>query len=125
MALRRMLTASWLAKHITVSKGVMGIPRAASWRHSVRALLATETTTPGTTQAEKPAAVVPGDEDEGHWVGMEDRKKTVTAGKHSETQKEDGGGLDLNPETGEVGGPHGPEPTRYGDWEKGGRCYDF
>ena len=26
---------------------------------------------------------------------------------------------------GEVGGPKGPEPTRYGDWEKGGRCTDF
>jgi len=27
--------------------------------------------------------------------------------------------------TGEVGGPKGPEPTRYGDWEKKGRCIDF
>lgn len=26
---------------------------------------------------------------------------------------------------GERGGPAGPEPTRYGDWEKGGRCFDF
>jgi len=26
---------------------------------------------------------------------------------------------------GEHGGPKGPEPTRYGDWEKGGRCFDF
>ncbi len=26
---------------------------------------------------------------------------------------------------GEVGGPRGPEPTRYGDWERGGRCIDF
>ena len=25
----------------------------------------------------------------------------------------------------EVGGPKGPEPTRYGDWEKEGICYDF
>jgi len=25
----------------------------------------------------------------------------------------------------EVGGPKGPEPTRYGDWEKNGRCIDF
>lgn len=25
----------------------------------------------------------------------------------------------------EVGGPKGPEPTRYGDWERGGRCIDF
>lgn len=26
---------------------------------------------------------------------------------------------------GERGGQEGPEPTRYGDWEKGGRCTDF
>jgi hypothetical protein len=25
----------------------------------------------------------------------------------------------------EIGGPSGPEPTRYGDWERGGRCVDF
>jgi hypothetical protein len=25
----------------------------------------------------------------------------------------------------EIGGPKGPEPTRYGDWEKNGRCSDF
>jgi len=25
----------------------------------------------------------------------------------------------------EIGGPTGPEPTRYGDWEKKGRCIDF
>lgn len=25
----------------------------------------------------------------------------------------------------EIGGPKGPEPTRYGDWEIGGRCSDF
>ena len=25
----------------------------------------------------------------------------------------------------EVGGREGPEPTRYGDWEKNGRCIDF
>jgi hypothetical protein len=25
----------------------------------------------------------------------------------------------------ETGGPTGPEPTRYGDWERGGRCVDF
>lgn len=26
---------------------------------------------------------------------------------------------------GEIGGPPGPEPTRYGDWENKGRCSDF
>ena len=25
----------------------------------------------------------------------------------------------------EIGGRTGPEPTRYGDWEKKGICYDF
>lgn len=25
----------------------------------------------------------------------------------------------------ERGGPKGPEPTRYGDWERSGRCIDF
>ena len=28
-------------------------------------------------------------------------------------------------ERAEKGGPKGPEPTRYGDWESGGRCTDF
>jgi len=32
---------------------------------------------------------------------------------------------DKNPETGEQGGPRGPEPTRYGDWERKGRVIDF
>lgn len=27
--------------------------------------------------------------------------------------------------TGEVGGPKGLEPTRFGDWERDGRCVDF
>ncbi|MFT4608203.1 MAG: hypothetical protein ACI9V8_001430 [Urechidicola sp.] len=25
----------------------------------------------------------------------------------------------------EYGGPKGKDPTRYGDWEKNGRCIDF
>jgi hypothetical protein len=25
----------------------------------------------------------------------------------------------------EIGGPTGPEPTRYGDWERTGLCIDF
>ncbi len=27
--------------------------------------------------------------------------------------------------TPEIGGRDGPEPTRFGDWEKNGRCIDF
>ncbi len=25
----------------------------------------------------------------------------------------------------EIGGRNGPDPTRFGDWEKNGRCIDF
>lgn len=32
---------------------------------------------------------------------------------------------DKKPVQREVDGPSGPEPTRYGDWEKNGRCIDF
>merc|ERR1711916_308217 len=31
----------------------------------------------------------------------------------------------VNPETGEIGGPRGPDPTRYGDWAFKGRTTDF
>ncbi len=30
-----------------------------------------------------------------------------------------------SPAPAEIGGRKGPEPTRYGDWEKNGRCIDF
>ena len=30
-----------------------------------------------------------------------------------------------NPDTREFFGPRGREPTRYGDWESKGRCWDF
>ncbi|HYD30176.1 MAG TPA: DUF1674 domain-containing protein [Azospirillaceae bacterium] len=29
------------------------------------------------------------------------------------------------PKVAEIGGPKGPEPTRFGDWEHKGRCIDF
>ncbi|BES95325.1 chromosome 6 open reading frame 57 [Nesidiocoris tenuis] len=49
------------------------------------------------------------------------------AGSHPYAEKEplpewpDG----VNPHTGEIGGPKGVEPTRYGDWERKGRVTDF
>ena len=43
------------------------------------------------------------------------------SGENQSAESEQGG-----PEYGaEYGGPKGREPTRYGDWEKNGRCIDF
>ena len=39
------------------------------------------------------------------------------------TPRADRQGRDHKPR--EIGGPSGPEPTRYGDWEINGRCVDF
>ncbi|XP_055642623.1 succinate dehydrogenase assembly factor 4, mitochondrial-like [Toxorhynchites rutilus septentrionalis] len=48
-------------------------------------------------------------------------------GKHPYQEKEplEPWPNNTNPNTGEVGGPRGPEPTRYGDWERKGRVSDF
>lgn len=64
--------------------------------------------------------------------------KTTPAGKTRKTggsrggesgKTEAAGAAEINAETAktveELGGPKGPEPTRYGDWEVGGRCSDF
>lgn len=37
----------------------------------------------------------------------------------------DGAAKEDGAATEEVGGPKGPEPTRFGDWERKGRCIDF
>ena len=46
-------------------------------------------------------------------------------GEVAEEEDQGEGGVHVNERTGEVGGPRGPEPTRYGDWERNGRCSDF
>ncbi len=50
------------------------------------------------------------------------RDDSPTAPEHDEA-------ADDKPSSGdrpkEIGGRKGPDPTRYGDWEKGGRCIDF
>ncbi|CAA2957654.1 Hypothetical predicted protein [Olea europaea subsp. europaea] len=51
---------------------------------------------------------------------IEDEKKFDS--KEEDEDEDDGY---RNKVTGELGGPRGPEPTRYGDWEKNGRCSDF
>jgi hypothetical protein len=43
----------------------------------------------------------------------------------SETEAAVAGAATQPVETKEVGGRKGPDPTRFGDWEKDGRCIDF
>ena len=46
--------------------------------------------------------------------------------RESDTPVEDSVETDkLSDSESEYGGQAGPEPTRYGDWEKNGRCTDF
>ena len=58
-------------------------------------------------------------------------KEDLETENKEEDEDEDGAqyvdenGNFVNKATGEVGGPRGPEPTRYGDWEQKGRCSDF
>ena len=50
------------------------------------------------------------------------RSLAAMTGKTVELAPSDADGAPREPET---GGPKGPEPTRYGDWERKGRCIDF
>lgn len=45
--------------------------------------------------------------------------REVDIKKHKDTANK------LNQSAEEFGGQDGPDPTRHGDWEKGGRCTDF
>lgn len=51
------------------------------------------------------------------------------SGEHPESDTSKGGLRDASSNTDigarEFGGREGPEPTRFGDWEKNGRCIDF
>lgn len=57
-------------------------------------------------------------------IGTDSRRlaelKAEEAGRKWRTEAEAKGEVEK-----EIGGPKGLEPTRYGDWEKAGRCYDF
>ncbi len=45
--------------------------------------------------------------------------------QQKKTKTLDQGVTEPGVKTTEIGGFNGLEPTRYGDWEKNGRCYDF
>jgi len=47
------------------------------------------------------------------------------ADKPEQSEQTDAEPLESPARTKELGGVPGPEPTRYGDWEKNGRCIDF
>ncbi|MED6158102.1 hypothetical protein PIB30_029537 [Stylosanthes scabra] len=57
-------------------------------------------------------------------LSQENERTKEEEQEHNHDDDDEDGEL-VNKETGEVGGPKGPEPTRYGDWERNGRCYDF
>ena len=50
---------------------------------------------------------------------LENQKPTLT------TSIDVGNLKQPNANKGETGGPKGLDPTRYGDWERNGRCIDF
>lgn len=50
------------------------------------------------------------------------RRRKDTVAKH---KNKPGGKPSHSKTVPEVGGRTGPDPTRYGDWEKNGRCVDF
>lgn len=55
-------------------------------------------------------------------VGAIEEAADAPAGES--TCPDTGSGADAAPDN-EAGGPSGPEPTRFGDWERKGRCIDF
>lgn len=57
-------------------------------------------------------------------MSAEDEKDKVDP-ENSKTAEVDNNASDGKPRPKEVGGRGGLDPTRYGDWEKSGRCVDF
>ncbi len=55
---------------------------------------------------------------------MSDKKQLKTADEAG-IPDADSERTSIPPKSKEIGGPRGPEPTRYGDWERAGRCIDF
>ena len=55
--------------------------------------------------------------------------EVVNAGENGDAPDSDDDSTNHEEEVGQMqkehGGPKGPEPTRYGDWERKGRCIDF
>jgi hypothetical protein len=56
---------------------------------------------------------------------MSDTPKSPLVGTESEAGNPQAPKPAKPPLPKEIGGPKGPEPTRYGDWERNGRVSDF
>lgn len=54
-----------------------------------------------------------------------DKIPTPTPTAESDEAAKEAALLKQSAEPDEIGGPKGPEPTRYGDWTVKGRCVDF
>jgi hypothetical protein len=55
----------------------------------------------------------------------ERRKRLAAAARRALAEAEDRRAATQQPRPQETGGPAGPEPTRYGDWERKGIASDF
>ena len=56
----------------------------------------------------------------------EHEQRTTASEIFNEKERKNSLSIDLvNVQTGEINGPKSLEPTRYGDWENSGRCWDF
>ena len=60
-------------------------------------------------------------------AGPADAAKPAPESAKSESAKPEAGATETDAKKApkEIGGRGGPDPTRYGDWEKAGRCVDF
>lgn len=64
-----------------------------------------------------------------HNLSMEkdrdDKAESNGSNSPAPTDREEPSNDDDKPRPKEIGGRGGLDPTRYGDWEKAGRCIDF
>jgi len=59
-------------------------------------------------------------------VSIDTLKSSLKSDTNSQLKTSSTENKDVKPEQPkEIGGRGGLDPTRYGDWEKGGRCIDF
>lgn len=57
---------------------------------------------------------------------VDDRARSASEDSNADGGRSDRGRVPPSVEPPkEIGGRDGPEPTRFGDWEKAGRCIDF